>query len=544
MDQATQASTSPTDPGPAATGLQDLSGQTLGDFYLERRLGQGGMGQVYLAEQQSLRRKVAIKIMRPDLPVQSTAYQRFRTEAEAIARINHPNIVQVYAFGEAAGMQYMALEYVEGRNLRQYLAKKGPPELPVALSIMRQAASALQRASELGIIHRDIKPENILLTRRGQVKVADFGLARCFAAEPTLPHLTQSGVTLGTPLYMSPEQVQGLPVDPRTDMYSLGATCYHLFAGHPPFRGQTAFELALHHVQTAPTPLNTIRPDLPAELVRMIHRMMAKDPAQRYPTFSDLLQDLGRLREALALGKALPGGDGSAALAATPSIAERNRNHAWLWAGGLLSICLAFLGGGLLAFARHRPVSASAGGTLEPAPARAPTEEEKQERFLREAVEQYWHPGNDRAKLDLGVRHCLELGLFYLKQDRLADAAQFFTELENNSDRVEAYKTLGKLGQAIVLARQDQAEASNQLFLQVLHDRGGRPIERPAFLMAQPRLWREIARALDRNKANASAEHPFPPALELLREPPRWNQGQAGKNLAPKAMRPNKSDKK
>src|SRR6476646_9255563 len=152
-------------------------------------------------------------------------------------------------------MHFMALEYVEGRNLREYLERKGPPELLVSLSIMRQVASALQRAGELGIIHRDIKPENILLTRKGEVKVADFGLARCLTGDGPVLNLTQSGVTMGTPLYMSPEQVEGKPVDGRSDIYSFGVTCYHMLAGHPPFEGESPFEVALKHVRAEPTPL-------------------------------------------------------------------------------------------------------------------------------------------------------------------------------------------------------------------------------------------------------------------------------------------------
>src|SRR5262245_11537338 len=206
----------------------DHSGRTLGDFLLLRKLGQGGMGQVYLARQQSLKRDVAVKVLRPDLAADATSLQRFRAEAEAVARVTHANIVQVYAVGEEAGVHYMALEYVDGRNLRDYLAKKGTPDLPLALAVMRQVAAALQRASELGIAHRDIKPENILSTRKGEVKVADFGLSRAFAGEAPAMNLTQSGITLGTPMYMSPEQVQGHPVDHRSDIYSFGVTCYHL----------------------------------------------------------------------------------------------------------------------------------------------------------------------------------------------------------------------------------------------------------------------------------------------------------------------------
>src|SRR5262249_54826600 len=160
--------------------------------------------------------------------------------------------------------------YVEGRNLREYLAKKGTVDPALAIRVMRQVASALERAAELGIIHRDIKPENILLTRRGEIKVAGFGLSRCFASDQPAVNLTQSGITLGTPLYMSPEQVQGLPLDPRTDIYSFGVTCYHMLAGQPPFRGQTAFDLALQHVKNEPAPLSVARPDLPRPLCAIV----------------------------------------------------------------------------------------------------------------------------------------------------------------------------------------------------------------------------------------------------------------------------------
>jgi serine/threonine-protein kinase len=169
----------------------DLTGTTLRDFHVLRRLGRGGMGQVYLAEQISLKRKVALKILRPDLAANVKALQRFKREAEAVARATHANIVQVYAIDAENGIHFMALEYVEGRNLREFVERKGPPDVYVAISIMRQVAAALQRAAELGIIHRDIKPENILLTRTGEVKVTDFGLSRCFAGDAPPTSLTQ-----------------------------------------------------------------------------------------------------------------------------------------------------------------------------------------------------------------------------------------------------------------------------------------------------------------------------------------------------------------
>lgn len=167
-----------TAPTPTPAGGINLAGRTVGDFRIVRRLGQGGMGQVFLAEQLSLKRKVALKFLRSDLVANPSALARFRAEAESIAKINHANIVQVYMLGELDGQQFMALEYVEGLNLRDYLTRKGPMDVPRALLVMRQVAAALQRASEAGVVHRDIKPENILLTRSGEVKVADFGLSR------------------------------------------------------------------------------------------------------------------------------------------------------------------------------------------------------------------------------------------------------------------------------------------------------------------------------------------------------------------------------
>src|SRR5262249_34971889 len=168
-DRDANASTGPEQSAANPPGAElDLTGRTLRDFQVLRRIGKGGMGQVYLAEQISLKRKVALKILRPDLAANPLEMRRFRAEAEVVARATHPNIVGVYAFEECNGLHYMALEYVEGRNLRDYLLRKGSPDVLRALSIMRQVAAALQRAAELGIVHRDVKPENILLTRKGE----------------------------------------------------------------------------------------------------------------------------------------------------------------------------------------------------------------------------------------------------------------------------------------------------------------------------------------------------------------------------------------
>ncbi len=191
------------------------------------------------------------------------------------------------------------MEYVQGINLKEYLVRKATPEIPLALSIMRQAGQAVAAAGEVGLVHRDIKPENLLLTRKGQVKVADFGLCR----EQTEAHrlgITQEGVTVGTPLYMSPEQVQGKELDHRSDLYSLGVTCYHMFSGQPPFRGETALAIALKQVQEAPVHLSVRRPDLPVELCNLVMKLMAKDPAARYASATEMLRELARIKGSMA----------------------------------------------------------------------------------------------------------------------------------------------------------------------------------------------------------------------------------------------------
>jgi len=205
------SSATPQPPAPAPDS--DLSGRQLGDFHLLRRLGRGAMAEVYLAEQERLKRRVAVKILKPELAGDRTYLQRFQLEAQAAASLIHANIVQVYEVGCVDQLHYIAQEYVQGQNLRDYIGRHGPPDLPHALSIMRQVASALVKAAEQGVVHRDIKPENIMLTAGGEVKVADFGLAR-LTGPGVANDLTQIGITLGTPLYMSPEQVEGKPLDP------------------------------------------------------------------------------------------------------------------------------------------------------------------------------------------------------------------------------------------------------------------------------------------------------------------------------------------
>lgn len=276
----------------------ELIGKKLGPYQILQRIGQGGMAEVYLAVHERLHRQVAIKVLRHELAT-STNLQRFLQEARASAALVHPNIVQVYDIGQHDELNYIAQEYVAGVNLKEHLQKTPRHRLGLreTLSILLQVTAALQQSSLTGIVHRDIKPENILLTPKGEAKVADFGLAR--AAHFDTGELTKVNMTLGTPLYMSPEQIRGEEVDSRSDLYSLGVTLYHILSGRTPFVGDTPLSLAVQHLQTAPPSLLELRPDLPKPMVELVMRLMAKDAKDRPSSPTALLTELEELRKQL-----------------------------------------------------------------------------------------------------------------------------------------------------------------------------------------------------------------------------------------------------
>ena len=270
---------------------QTLVGECLGDYQILRRLGRGGMSVVYLAEQHSLKRRVAFKVLKPDLAKDSVYVRRFHKEAQAAASLVHANIVQIYEVGEIEGIHYIAQEYIPGQNLAQYIRRNSSVSVPLSIVILKQVTAALQRASEQGITHRDIKPENIMLSSTGEVKVADFGLARVTSGDHHID-TTQIGITMGTPLYMSPEQAEGGEVDPRSDLYSLGVTSYHMLAGRPPFEGETALSIAVQHLKREPQPLSEMRKGIPVELASLIMQLLAKDPSDRIQRANELQSQL------------------------------------------------------------------------------------------------------------------------------------------------------------------------------------------------------------------------------------------------------------
>jgi serine/threonine-protein kinase len=245
------------------------------------------MADVYLAEQLSLGRNVAVKVLRADTLRHRGAVERFEQEARAAAALVHGNIVQIHEVARVDGIHFLVEEYVRGPSLKVWLDTSGPLEPRQVLSVLAQVGSALTRAAEQGIVHRDIKPENLLVTSAGEVKVADFGLARVL--DENL-ELTQAGTTLGTPLYMSPEQGEGRPVDTRSDLYSLGATTYHLLTGRPPFTGPTGVSVVMAHIREPLVPVQALRADVPTELCSIVEKLLAKDPAERYSSPRDLLR--------------------------------------------------------------------------------------------------------------------------------------------------------------------------------------------------------------------------------------------------------------
>ena len=277
--------------------MHDLSDREFGDYHIIRRIGSGATADVFLAEQRSLGRRVALKILKKDLASDETHLRRFLREAKAIAALNHPSLIQVYQIDCFDGYWFIAQEYVQGETLQQEIQRSGALPIPKVVDFLWQVAAAFETTAEVGIIHRDIKPENVLLGPNDVVKVTDFGLAH--VKVPTADHshlaLTEIGMTLGTPLYMSPEQAQGHPLDHRSDIYSLGITCWHALVGKPPFTGETALSVVLQHVNNLPPPLLKQRPDIPPTLAAIVERMIEKKPEHRFQTFHSILQELQAL---------------------------------------------------------------------------------------------------------------------------------------------------------------------------------------------------------------------------------------------------------
>ncbi|MBI3267636.1 MAG: protein kinase [Planctomycetes bacterium] len=272
---------------------ETLPGRTLcNEFKLIRLLGQGGMGAVYLGEQLSLKRPVAIKLLTPGLLDSSESVLRFEREAQLAARLQHPNIVQVHFFGKDAGRHFIVMELVEGESLAARLKRERRIPVSDAVRVALEAAKALAAAHKQGVVHRDVKPDNIFLGKDGAVKLGDFGLARSNASDL---HVSVTGQIMGTLLYMPPEQCEGKPVDGRADLYALGATLFHLVTGTPPFDGESATQLLLKHLQAPIPSARRITQAVPEALDHVLHRCLEKDRERRPPTAEELIALLDRV---------------------------------------------------------------------------------------------------------------------------------------------------------------------------------------------------------------------------------------------------------
>ena len=261
-------------------------------YRIFKLLGKGGMGEVYLAEHRLMERMVALKVIKRTITQDAQAVDRFRTEVRAAARLTHPNIVTAHDAEQAGDVHFLVMEYIEGVSLARLVEQRGHLAIRQACEYVRQAALGLQHAFEHGMIHRDIKPQNLMLTRKGQIKILDFGLAR-FARDPAAGRITELGAVLGTPDYIAPEQVtDARHADIRADIYSLGCTFYYLLAGQTPFPSGTHTQKIIAHVDHAPQSLERVRSQVPVKVIALIARMMAKDPAERFQTPGAVAQAL------------------------------------------------------------------------------------------------------------------------------------------------------------------------------------------------------------------------------------------------------------
>src|SRR5436190_14748110 len=327
-----------------------LIGKVIGHYRIESLIGVGGMGEVYLARDERLGRKAALKLLPERLTADETQLSRFKTEARSASALNHPNILTVYEIGAEGNRQFIAMEFIEGMTLRASLTR-GRMNVHSTLEIAVQVASALAAAHETGVVHRDIKPENIMLRPDGYAKVLDFGIAKLTEQRPASDHYelgttavlqTRPGVVLGTGHYMSPEQTRGQKVDARSDIWSLGVVLYEIVGGSPPFRGETPSDCIASILKTEPPPLSGVLPDVPLKLESILQKALRKNSDERYQTIKQMLDDLRILKGELEAEGSLP-----QTKARAESIVTKTKRHK---RGVLLTLAAAILAAAAFAY--------------------------------------------------------------------------------------------------------------------------------------------------------------------------------------------------
>jgi eukaryotic-like serine/threonine-protein kinase len=335
-----------------------------GRYRIVRKLGTGGMANVYLAEDEVLGRRVAIKILNDRHAGDDQFVERFRREAKNAASLSHPNIVSIYDRGEAEGTYYIAMEYLDGRSLKELIVARGPAPVNVAIDYARQILAAIRFAHRHGIVHRDIKPHNVLVDAEGRLKVTDFGIARAGTSQ-----MTEAGSIIGTAQYLSPEQAKGAPVDQTSDLYSVGVVLYELLTGVVPFSGDTPVEIAMKHLSSTPERPSALRAEIPRDLDMIVLRALAKDPADRYQSAEEMDADLKRVSRGAAVSPATE--EAATAIISRPpptavtaitqprtreavpyappaayyDYSEPRRRAIWPWLVALLFVAAAIIGG-------------------------------------------------------------------------------------------------------------------------------------------------------------------------------------------------------
>jgi eukaryotic-like serine/threonine-protein kinase len=415
-------------------------------YRIEAVLGQGGMGRVYRAYDKDLDRVVALKVVRPGMVGEPDALKRFKQELLLASRISHKNILRIHDMGEFNGMKFITMAYVEGLDLQKIIQEN--PRLPIerVLGYSQQLAEALAAAHSEGVLHRDLKPQNILVGKNDQIFISDFGLAK--SIDDGTSGMTKTGAFVGTPRYMSPEQVEGKPADLRSDLYAFGLILYEMAVGDVPFTGESTLKVMYQRIQEKPKNPKTINPDLPNWFVRIIMRCLEKDPAARYQNAYEILADLQGAKSGSSASRTVQ--------IQIPEFAERK----WLWwvTGAVLILGIAFA----LPPVRHRIFGGggSAGSDVAGVPALS------QGKFV--AILPFQVLGDDQSLsyVAQGLNDALNAKLFQLKDIRLASDSA----VANVSAKASLQKAARELGSNLIVSGQVQGDASQMRIIVSLHD--------------------------------------------------------------------------